>query len=97
MIKYRNFLRKIQCNGICEARQNQNNNKPPSTNTVSIHACTQCASHNRHKQLACVLMHENVSVARERMRVYVCMASQQKPDYVCVARQRMHRTVFLAR
>ena len=42
-------------------------------------------------------MHENVSGARERMRVYVCMASQQKPDYVSVASQRMHRTVFLAR
>ena len=38
-------------------------------------------------------MHENVYVAREWMRVYVCMASHQKPDYVSVARQRMHRTV----
>ena len=33
-------------------------------------------------------MHENVSVARERMSVYVCMASHQKPNYVSVARQR---------
>lgn len=66
MIKYRNFLRKNRCNGIPETRKTKTINALPKYNKFScVHAmCTQCASHNRHKQSTCILLHGNVWVAR---------------------------------
>ena len=68
-----------------------------NTNPTAFVRAHNGASHNRHKQLVFVLMHVNVSVARERMSDYVYMACERRTDYVCVACQRIHGTVFSAR